>query len=292
MNQHKLNNIHTSESGQVLLIIVMLLATVLTIVMTAALSTTTQTQTTKDQEEAIKVRAAAESALDIALGEPISTQQKKFSEFESLRNLLTGINLEESYIQVSGSTGNSFVSPLIEKDSQYTFYMTNYVDGEFTGNPYPPTGSIKVLYGNTKEEDCSETAIEFTILSGTSGGYNYIRYIADYGNKLHNPTNPNNGNIGEPLTISRPVNGDKAANAVQFYCQAIFPTPLPTNAKMIFARPLYSDTRLGFESTGASLPSQGKTVRAVAKSNTGVTKIVELFQSFPQLPSSLFVTSF
>lgn len=292
MNRHKLNNTLRQQSGQVLLIIIMLLATVLTIVMTTALSTTVQTQTTKDQEEAIKVRAAAESALDVALSEPISTQPKKFKDIPSLSQLLTGINLEESYIQVSGSTGTSFVSPLIEKDAQYTFYLANYSEGEFdTGSAYPSTGNIKVLYGNSSMNDCSEMALEQTILSGNTGSYSYTRYIADYGNNIHT-SHANDGDIGEPLGAVRPISGTNSTNPVNFYCQAQLPSPLPNNLKMIFVRPLYEDTRLAFQSTGASLPSQGKTVRAVAKSNTGVTKIVELFQSFPQLPANLFVTSF
>ena len=57
----------------------MMIATILTIIMTASLSTTAQTQATKDQEESIKVRAAAESALDLALAEPVNTPRNKFS---------------------------------------------------------------------------------------------------------------------------------------------------------------------------------------------------------------------
>lgn len=283
MNHSNYSN--SKQSGQVLLIIVMLLATVLTILMTASLSATTQTQLTKDQEESIKVRAAAESALDLALSEPINTPRKKFSEYDSLAKLFTSINLNDSYVQVTGSTGTSFVSPVIEKDTQYTFYLADYTDGIF-GTPYPSNGNLKINYGNTSTNDCNNLAIEITILSGTSGNYVTNRYIADTGNNLVSDSD----DLGQSLGVARSV-GD-TSSSTNFYCQAVLPSPMPDNLKLLFVRPLLGDTRFGFESNAVSLRSQGKIVKAVAKSNSGVTKIVQLFQSYPQLPANIFVTSF
>ena len=287
MNLKKLHSKET-ESGQVLLIIVMLLATVLTIVMTTSLTTATQTQLTKDQEDSVKARAAAESALELALAEAVGAN-KTFDQYiaqnPNLAEIFQGINTAESYIQVEGVSANTFVSPVIESDRQYTFYFAYYTGGTFSStNFFDSNGTtLKVYYGNSSSSDCADMVTEFTIISGTRP-YTVTRYIAGSTTKIGN----DEGEIGEPLGNVKKFDG----NDTNFYCVATFPTPLPGNLKLLILRPLYDDTRFGFESTGDKLPAQGKTVKAVAKSNTGVTKIVQLFQSYPQIPANMFITSF
>lgn len=289
MNQKKLNNTiigrstyKSNQSGQALLIIVMLLAAILTIVMTLSVTTTTQTQLTKDQEEVVKIRAAADSALEEALSEG-ADGNKKFSEYEDLVSLYggKGIDLDDSYITVSASTS---VTPLVEKDAQFTYYLSNYVNGGFT-QPMAPNETLKIYYGNTNASSCDAIALEFTIISGPTGG-NYIttRYIADTANKLGST---NNGEIGTTRGSVITLEG------TNFWCEAEIANAtrqLPADARLLFIRALYADTRIGFE--GSALKPQGKTVRAIAKSTTGITKTVEVFQSFPQLQANMFVTSF
>lgn len=284
MKYKKLNNYY-SQQGQVLLVIVMLLATVLTIVMTASLSTATQTQLTKDQEEAVKVRAAAESALDLALAEQISVPRKKFSEYPSLNRLFNDINVNQSYVGITNPTGSAFVSPLVEQDSQYSFYLSDYNNGTFS-NPFSTTVPLKVLFGNSNTGDCTTMVLEFTVISGNSGSYTVNRYIADLGNKM----GTENGDV-QPIATSRSLTGVNSLTPTTFYCQATLPT-MPANSRLLFVRTLYGASRLGFEAVGVNLNAQGRSIQAVAKSNTGVTKTLQLFQSYPQLPATLFVTSF
>jgi len=58
-------------------------------------------------------------------------------------------------------------------------------------------------------------------------------------------------------------------------------------------RTLFASTRIGIERVGGgNLPVQGKYITSEAKTPSGVSKKVQLFQSYPQIPAEFFVTSF
>ncbi|MFZ1549746.1 MAG: hypothetical protein WAT44_04755, partial [Microgenomates group bacterium] len=52
-----------------------------------------------------------------------------------------------------------------------------------------------------------------------------------------------------------------------------------------------SSTTLGLVGT-STLQASGQTVTSQATTRTGVTKKVQLFQSYPQIPAEFFFTSF
>jgi len=63
------------------------------------------------------------------------------------------------------------------------------------------------------------------------------------------------------------------------------------NTKVLIARVLFYGTKIGLQSSG-DLSPQGRSLNAETKAKSGVVKKVKLFQSYPQLPSEFFVTSF
>ena len=106
------------KKGQILLITVMLLATIMTALLSVTFQSTTDIQVTKLEEESQKALAAAEAAIEA-----------------SLKSGTTSILGEGSLSSLTGFTGsatiettvsNTFTSPMVAKDSAYTFYLGDY----------------------------------------------------------------------------------------------------------------------------------------------------------------------
>lgn len=246
---------------------------------------TTETQLTKLEEESQKALAAAEAGIEAALS-------GNFGSSISI-NSLPGFTGSGFTGQASVGTilENEFVTPLLQRDQQYTFYLADAVT---FSNPY--NGIIIVYYGNSTD-DCNgnlnDQALEFTIVyddPATVDAYDITRYIAETGGRLANYRN-----------VAR--SGGKTIKGVTFYCQTdpfFFGTlaPMIPNSRILFVRTLFNTSaqRIGFErgplSLSSALPVQGKYVTSEARSSTGVTKRVRLFQSYPQIPAEFVVTSF
>jgi len=250
------------QSGQVLLLVVMLLATVLTISLTATLRSTSETQITKLEEENQKALAAAEAAIEKVL------QSKQGGNFSTIGlSDLSGIDLSQSSVTISNQQGNTFITPLLKKDEQYTFYLNNYPD--FNS---PWTGNLNI-YLKT-ETNCP--ALELTQIRNNNS---LVRNIIDPCNQI---TNPNNLKL---LTTT----GDSLGGFNFAY--KLSSNLSISDSKLLIVRVLFSPTRIGFTSS-SNFPLQGSTITSTAKSTAGVVKKVQLFQSYPQIPADFFVTSF
>jgi hypothetical protein len=240
------------NKGQVLLITVMLLATALTIALSVAFTSKTETQITKLEEESQKALAAAEAGIEALL--------KSSSNTIDISSLGIGFSGTATVERNPGP----FISPLIRKDEQYTLYVADY-DNTLT-NPY--IGNLTISYGT--ESDCSQIALELTAISST---YTLTRWIADTGKILSD-------DVGVGLASPSTIEG------VEFSCQAAINL---NNALVVMVRTFGDDTKIGVGSS--TFKPQGKTIPSSATSSTGITKRVELFQSYPQIPSEMFVTS-
>ena len=86
------------------------------------------------------------------------------------------------------------------------------------------------------------------------------------------------GNCPSEVTFSNQFTLDTGANNLLLLIRVLSSSP--------------TQTRVGLYADGGNLPLQGRTITSEAKSPTGVTKKVQLFQSFPQIPAEFFVTSF
>lgn len=259
-----------TESGQVLLIVIMLLATALTVVISVAFKANTESQITKLEEESQKALAAAEAGIDKLLQQGSGSIQ-----IQSLPNL-SAFSGEASFVT---DVSPQFTSPLIQKDQMYTFYLADYASGGTFSNHY--SGTMTLYYGSGSVS-CDSVALEITTLSDAAP--TITRSIADTGDILGS----NDNDIG--------VNSGGTIDNVIFNCKTTSIT-IPANSKLMVARVISPSgsggvsTKIGFLGS-ASLRLQGRTVNSEARSTTGVTKKVELFQSFPQIPADFFVTSF
>jgi len=259
------------KKGQVLLILVMLLATALTITLTATYQSITETQLTKLEEENQKTLAAAEAGIEKAL------QLKQGGSFTSLGlSNLSGINTLESSVEISNQGNNTFVTPLLQKDEQYTFYLAPYNSQtkNFSGNSL--SQNINICFGTSN----SNPALEITIIKSD---YTIRRYAI-------NPIN--NSYIENGLTASSPNQNDCPPNLSFTNRYTINANDIGNNSLILIARVIgNSSTRIGFRANN-SFPIQGTTIISSARSTAGVEKKIKLFQSYPQIPSDFFITSF
>ena len=261
------NNYNSNmKKGQVLLIVVMLLATALTLALTASYQSVTETQLTKLEEENQKALAAAEAGIEAALN------QKTTVNIGSLPNLSNFSG--QAVIQTTQS--NQFVTPLLQKDEQYTFYLSSYdpQTKSFSGNSTQQ--NINVCFGSLT----SNPALEITLIKND---YTVRRYAI----------NPQVNTIIQNGTsaTSPPPSGSCPDSSFNNQYQ-IAGTDIGTNTRFLIVRVIGNgSTKIGFKAANP-FPLQGSTIVSTAKTQSGVEKKVQLFQSYPQIPAEFFVTSF
>ena len=276
-------SIKHKQRGQVLLIIIMLLATVITVVTTISFKSTTETQVSKLEEESQKTLAAAEAGIEKAIGDRKPAGSYVFGPAGLDLSNLSGIDPSASTVSVETSVSTGFVTPLIQKDQQYTFYLANYdtLSDTFT-NPFPlpsASGSIRIGYGT--EGPCSNLALEITMISGTAP-YTVRRYIADAGTP--GMLSSNTDDVYTSGTIS--------IGGITFNCRtSAIPVVAANNPKLMLVRTIGDKSRIGILGS-ANLRPQGKFIISEARSDAGIVKKIQLFQSLPQIPAEFFVSTF
>jgi len=271
------------QRGQVLLITVMLLATALSVVLSMSFRSVTETKLTKLEQENQQALSAAESAIEKALKADISGEGLTFS---ALGLSMSGIDLTSSSVSLDQTSAEYFVSPLLQKDEQYLYYLDNYesTTNSFAGTPY--SGSIALYFESESNEF---PALELTFLSGSVADPQITRLVAD----PHSIITVGGGGT-TPLPSS--AGGDLGGFSFQYKTNDIdipVGTPPISSPKLLIIRALSAPTRVGISQvSGAGLKPQGKAIISEARATGGTTKRVKFFQSYPQIPTEFFVTSF
>lgn len=273
-----IGNKYNRQKGQVLLITVMLLATILTVVLSVSFKSTTETQVTKLEEEVQKALAAAEAGIEAALRNGTTV-----ADISTLPNL-SGFTGSAT---VSTETKSEFVTPLLQKDEQYTFYLTNYAYDKSTktqtfSGAY--SGDLEIYFG--QNSNCP--TLELTILKSDGSVIKRKLAIPDCDTTTEGPTN-------DPLVTTSA--GSYNVEGVVFDNFATLSSLDLSGNDILIIRNLSSlgsssATKIGIVSDGSDLSLEGKTINSEARSSTGVTKKIQLFQSYPQIPAEFFVTSF
>ncbi|MBI1862897.1 hypothetical protein HYS00_02140, partial [Candidatus Microgenomates bacterium] len=169
----------------------------------------------------------------------------------------------------------SFISPSIEKDGEYTFYLGAYTAGT------PPTfgtsaaEDIRLCFGSSG----NQPALDIAVIK--SGAPKIRRYVVDPQSRIANVTTGTAGCAGNTTSTSFS------------YSYTIPGTEVGTDARLMIVKTLYSSTQLMFirASGVTAFPSQGTIIQSSATSaNSGVTKKIQLFQSYPLIPVEFFST--
>jgi len=271
----------THQEGQVLLITVMLLATAITIVMTVAFNTTTESQIGLLEQESQKALSAAEAGLELALKKVPGSS----IILGGAGSNLEGITGQADVLSIYSPT---FVSPLVQRDESYTFYLGTYQTDPPLGPRFIDTdesyfnGNIFLYFGEKACEAAGNpidgAAVEITQVKRDNSLY---RYLIDPCNYFHKTT--------ASLGVTQGVYTVEDTR-FSFKSDAI----ITANTKLLMVRVLYNGSKVAIVSsdTNKKFPLQGKTVVSEAKTDTGVTKRIQLFQSYPQIPTDFIVTGF
>jgi hypothetical protein len=254
--------------------------------MTISFTSRTENQVTKLQQDADKSLVAAEAGIEAAIKNQSSGSFSELS-LDALKD--SGIDVDSSKVTIDAAQTRKFVSPAINKDEQYTLYLTPY-NGSFPNTP-PFNTHVAVYYGDGGSFNCGSVALELTVVSFDSSvpnpSYTVERYVADTGTPKILGTD--GAQIGNDISKF----GGKDILTTHFNCVTTLNSiTLSATAKLMFIRVIGvgATTKIGIDD--GLLPVQGKYYTATAKSTSGVTKTVQLFQSYPQIPAEFFVTSF
>lgn len=280
--QAKFKKNNNLKRGQILLITVMLLATAITVIMTISFSSRTETQITKLEEGSQKALSAAEAGLEAAIQKKTNiVLQRDLTTFQD--GSITG---QANIVEVGGK---EFVTPLLQRDEQYLFYLTSYNQPTF-GSDY--WQNYLMIYTQSEAGACP--ALELTLIASDNS---ISRSVMDYCANIMTTGGINN----IPTTAALPSDtpGD-TVDQIKFAYRATNPINLTSTNKLLIVRVLNASTRIGFKGSSrgdgiydwVNLRSQGRLITSEAKTQDGITKRIELFQSYPQVPADFFVTSF
>lgn len=265
--------------------IVLIIALILAVLAAASYQLTVETESSKLQEESVRALAAADSGIEFGLRKA-NTESGTFYTFQGLGLAPEGIDLVKSTITIVTNppvavNPITFASQKIEADEQLTFYTSNYPD--MTGGYSQP---LDIYFDEDSTSACGSTrtkpALEISYVYGADG--------ENVGRQVVDPCSSGSRIAGNNLT---PVDST-SFNIDSYTFNYKLRTPVNTSAypnlKYILVRVFYGPTRIGF--VGNNLPSQGKTIRSEAHSISGASKIVQVYQSYPQIPADFFVTTF
>lgn len=249
------------ERGQMLLILVMIMAVALTVVLTMTFTTRTDTQLTKLEEENQKALAAAEAGIEQSL--------KSGSAISDLATGNFATALSSGSTSISTSATDTFTSPTLTSGEAYTTYLGTYTAGS------PPTigastaTNIVVCYG-------AGTALDIALVKNSAPQVKH--YVADV------------PGAGELITGSGKLSETSCPDTSFPHAVTIPAADVGVDGKFLVVRAIGASTRLSISKTG--LPAQGRTVSSQVTTKSQVTKKVQLFQSYPQIPAEFFFTTF
>lgn len=266
------------KNGQALLILILFIAIVLTVVLSISFKTRVDTQLSALEQQNQQALAAAEAAIESAL--------QQDSDVTLGSGTLSGLTGFTGQATISTNTTNSFVTPLLQADEQYTFYLVTYTA---VPSPTPPSASLGTDYYTNNLTFYFGTGSSYDCSSRTTPALELAFVLAD---------NTVNRQLLEPCSSGRTIgtssvsvsgaSGSMPENIPFTYQATVTP---PAQAKFVIIRNLFSETKLAI--VGAvTLKPQGKYVDAQAKIPNGADKKVRLFQSYPQIPAEFFVTQF
>lgn len=263
MHQHTQN---TSERGQILLVTLMVLAVALSVGLTAIFTARSSTQSTKLEDDSQRALAAAEASVRAALKSQSATTLGS-GDLSGFSGVTGGAAIS------TATSSNSFTSPSLLKDEQYTFYLGTYTAGSPPSFGNSTAENIVVCFASSS----SVPALDIALIKGSGSSATVVRYTVDPQSRISSAPA---GNAG--CSVS-------ATGASQFSRSYTIPAAdIGTDTRLMLIKTLYAPTRVMIYRASAPFPVQGVNVTSEATTQTKVTKKVQVFQSYPQVPADVF----
>lgn len=257
------------QKGQAVLIVILAMTMILTIGLSVATRTITNIRTTAEEESSQRAFSAAEAGVERVLEEN-ANKSGSFSNNTTYNATVTTLGGQEFLL-------NNGVTVL--KDDATDLWLSNFPD--YTS---PWTGTLTLYWGssgatcNTVEANNSVPALEVVYIAGTKSNPTLTHYALD-------PCSARAaGNKFEVISAG----GGTVSGKTFAYKKTI---PVISGLLMRIV-PLYSSANIavtGCNSSGVctALPTQGRVITSVGKSDTTERKIVG-FEENPKLPVQIF----
>ncbi len=262
----KINNMKEKEKGQALLLLVLLSATILAIAGAVFFESRVQTKITKIQEESARALEAAEGLAEQALqtGGTVTLESQALTSLKGFSGTAT----------IETTQSNIFTTPQLLKDEQYVIYLFDYENYEQTGSFGSGTSSLTMSIGidDSSGDVCSTDptfTVELTFINAQTGDLER-HFSGCQTSPVKNDLSFHN--LGASFSIAGPYH---------FIIARVIAGDNFPGAKLKFTR-----------NDGQNWPLQGRTATSTVKASSGVTKTIRIFQSYPQIPSSFFITQF
>lgn len=260
----------SSESGQVLLIVVLVMVVALTVGLSVASRSIIHQKTSTEEVDSQKAFSAAEAGIEEALQNPNSPIVG-----QNLGNTATIANVS---VNTLGGTNNFLMNngETIHQDEGGDVWLTTYDSDPSKIIPNPLSIDLSIYWGDSNfgcGSPGNNAALEVIVLTKPSGNYNITHYAYDSCSRSNNfSAAAGSGTVGG-VNFANHVNINGIKNG-------------------LFARvvPIYSSTVIGV--TGNTLlPQQGTIITSTGTAGSTQRKVT-LFQAYESLPTEFFYTLF
>jgi hypothetical protein len=289
----------SSNSGQILLLLILIMGTVIIVATTAMFQTTSAIKSTSANQISQSTAAAAEAGLE--RGITLSTGGS--FRVLGLTNL-SAIDLDTSFVDVTYTRSSEYISPfVVDEGDQHTLYLSDY---DLATNTFSTPYAVQFqTYWESSSGNCQDRVLQMTLIYDENGD-----------GVLDSKTMVADGS-GSVLAVSDPLNYYSATlvspagkiDGYEFKCVSkVINVGLYSGAKYLLTQVLNGSSKVGFAVAGqGQFPAQGRLVTATAHSleSTSVgagtptpapisnyTRSVSVFQSFPQIPAGFWNTRY
>lgn len=262
----------SSESGQILLVVVLAAVISLTVGLAAVSRTVTNSRITNDEADSQKALSAAEAGVEQLVSNPQASLNVSFNNNSNVSATTTSISGQE--ILLNG--GN-----VIDQDDGIDIWLSDYdtYDDKWSGN--------LIIYWS---DDSDSTACDGASVNSTA-----LEIYLVYGTDFNNPDTDRYAY--DPCASRRTSNGFSVVtnNTTTSILGKTFnhSVTIPVSDGIVArVTPLYADTRIavrGYTSGNVpqDLPAQGSIIESTGTAGDASRK-VRVFQGYPKLPNEFF----
>jgi hypothetical protein len=225
------------QRGQILIIVILLSTVLITVALSISQITTQETQIAKLEEESKKAFAAAEAGIDKALKTAGPGGIVVIGQGAGELDLGAGITGKAT---IDDAPKTSFTTPLLKKDEQYTFYLSDYnKDINTFSNPW--YGTLGFYFDSQSGGDCSGTyqppTLELTFVYDDSP-IKLKRFLLDPCSRISGNDILSTSKLTPPIEIEQSNFNYQATNDFD-----INSTDYP-NVKVLLIRSLFFPTKI------------------------------------------------
>ncbi|MBI5621177.1 hypothetical protein HY949_05315 [Candidatus Gottesmanbacteria bacterium] len=261
-----------NQQGQVLLISLLVLSIATTVALSLIARSTTDVTISDQITQSSRAFSAAEAGIEAALQSGAGSQ--------GVQVLTAGVTYTVNKADIGGASGAYVFPKKVSRGIAETVWLVNHAaDGSLVEIPTYTAAGIDVCWS----AQTTTPAMIVTILYKTAGGAYRVAKGAYDPDSTRALTNKFSG-------VTAATDGCGAGTGTTYKQTITFgsftPVVNPATDTLLMLRvmPVYSDTNLAVNATGA-LPLQGSKLESTGTSGTGITRKIVVYQEYRSPPS-------